>query len=111
MFTKGFQRMGATRSSHPIVYYLVERVIDRHRNEDFGTKFERLQLVADMAQHFWKWWAAEVTSIEVVRRRGNKTGRNLCVGDLVLVHEASKVKNKYILARVQTVKMSDDGLV
>ena len=80
-------------------------------NEDFGKKSERLQLVADVTQHFWKRWAAEVTPIEVVRQRWHETGRNLRVGDLVLVHEASKVKNKYILARVEMVKESKDGLV
>ena len=49
--------------------------------------------------------------MEVIRRRWQETGRNLCVGVLVLVHEASKVKSKYVLARVQTVKLSKDGLV
>ena len=62
-------------------------------------------MVADVAQHFWKRWAADVTPIEVVQCRWHETRRNL------LVHEASKVNNKYVLARVQTVKMSNDGLV
>ena len=49
--------------------------------------------------------------MEVVRCRWHETGQNSHVGDLVLVHQASKVKNKYVLARVQTVKISKDGLV
>ena len=62
-------------------------------NEDFCKKSDRLQLVADVTQHFWKRWAAEVTPMKVVWHRWHKTGRNLHVGDLVLVHETSKVKN------------------
>ena len=57
-------------------------------NEDFRKKSERLQLVAEVTQHFWKRWAAEVTPIEVVRWRRHETGRNLQIGHLVLVHEA-----------------------
>ena len=46
-------------------------------NENFRKKSERLQLVADVTQHFWKRWAAEVMPMEVVRQRWHETGRNL----------------------------------
>ena len=41
----------------------------------------------------------------------HETGCNLRVGDIVLVHDSSKVKNKYILARMEMAKESTDGLV
>jgi len=79
--------------------------------EDFRKKSHRLQLVVDLTNHFWVRWAQEVTPADVIQRKWHETGRYLRVGDLVLVHDSNKVKNKYVLAKVETVKESGNGLV
>ena len=53
----------------------------------------------------------EVTLLQVIRQRWHQTKRNLQVVDLVLVHDSSKLRGKYKLAKVTAVKVSHDGLV
>ena len=36
---------------------------------DYGKKSERLQLVAELTNHFWQRWAKEATLAQVVRQR------------------------------------------
>ena len=51
-----------------------------------------------MTDHLWKRWAAEATPAQVIRQKWHETQWNLQVGDLVLVHDSSKMRNKYVLA-------------
>ena len=53
----------------------------------------------------------EVTPDWVVRQKWNETGCNLRVGDIVLVHNKSPVKGKYLMAIVEDVSVGKDGLV
>ena len=41
----------------------------------------------------------------------HETGRNLQQGDIVLIHDKSDLKGKYVLGMVEEAKISDDGLV
>ena len=78
---------------------------------DTGSKSARAQLVQDVADHYWKRWAAEVTPIQVIQQQWHVHKRNLKVGDLVLVHDSNKLRNKYKLEIVTDVHVSQDGMV
>ena len=56
-------------------------------NVDTSSKSQRAQLVQDVADHYWKRWASEVTPIHVIRQKWHESQWNLKVGDLVLVHD------------------------
>ena len=72
---------------------------------------ERYELVQQVTQYFWSRWAVEVTPESVVRAKWHETGRNLKPGDIVLVHDKTPLKGKYIMAKVEEVVTSKDGLV
>ena len=52
-----------------------------------------------------------MTPLQVVRQKWHESRRNLAVNDIVLVHEKSPIKGKYVLAVVESVNESKDGLV
>ena len=62
------------------------------------SKTKCTQLVQDIAKHFWRLWTLEVTPDWLVRRKWHETGPNLQVSDIVLVHDKSPTKGKYIMA-------------
>ena len=72
---------------------------------------KRYQLIQQVTADFWSRWTQEVTPASVVRQRWHDTGRNLQVGDLVLVHDKSEVKGTYILGKIEKVCPGSDGLV
>ena len=72
---------------------------------------ERYQLVQHVTAEFWSRWCREVTPQSVIRQKWHESQRNLHVGDVVLVHDASPIKGKYLLAIVDEVKESKDGFV
>ena len=72
---------------------------------------ERYELVQQVTQYFWSRWAEEVTPECVIRAKWHETGRNLKPGDIVLVHDKTPLKGKYIMAKVEEVITSKDGLV
>ena len=80
-------------------------------NMDTNSKSQRAQLVQEVADHFWKRWASEVTPIHIIRQQWQEKQRNLKVGDLVLVHYSNKLRKKYTLAVVTDVHTSQDGMV
>ena len=47
----------------------------------------------------------------VVRQKWHTKTRNLCVGDLVMIAESTKLKSKYRLAVVDAVKEDSNGVV
>ena len=75
-------------------------------------KSDRFQLIKQVTSEFWKrWtWTEEATPENVIRQRWHELGRILQVVDVVLIHESSPIKGKYILGRVD-VKVSEDELV
>ena len=78
--------------------------------EDLPMK-SRYRLVHHVTSAFWKSWASEVSPGLVNRPAWHKKGRNLRVGDVVLVCQATAIKAKYRLAVVEEAKASDDGCV
>ena len=71
----------------------------------------RFRFVHLVSSNFWKRWSAEVSPALVVRQKWHEQSRNLCVGDLVLICEPSKLKAKYKLGVVDSVNHSADNLV
>ena len=71
----------------------------------------RYRLVHHVTDSFWKKWSCEITPGLVVRQKWHKKSRNLCIGDLVMIHESSPIKAKYKLGIVDDVHSSTDGCV
>ena len=63
---------------------------------DNSSKSQRAQLVQEVTDHFWQRWASEVTPVWVIRQWWHESKQNLKVGDLVLVHDSSKLKKSIL---------------
>ena len=74
-------------------------------------KSERYELIQQVTKDFWSRWVAEVTPEAVIRQKWHESRRNLQPGDVVLIHDKTPLKGKYLLAVVDSVNMSRDGLV
>ena len=64
-----------------------------------------------MTAAFWDKWTQEVTPTRVIRQKWHEISQNLKYGDVVLVHDRSPIKGRYILGIVESVKMGTDGQV
>ena len=62
--------------------------------QNFSMK-ERYRLVKHVSDMFWQRWCSYVSPSLVIRQKWHEKSRNLCVGDLVMICEDSKVKSKY----------------
>ena len=71
----------------------------------------RYRLVNHVTTSFWKRWSNEVSPGLVHRQKWHQKSRNLRVGDVVMICEPTKVKSKYRLGIVDSVKLSNDGFV
>ena len=71
----------------------------------------RYRLVNHVTTVFWQKWCSEVAPRYVFRQKWHEKSRNLCVGDLVMICEATQIKSKYKLGLIETVHMSADGCV
>ena len=71
----------------------------------------RYRLVNHVTSNFWSRWVSEVSPGLVHRQVWHKKGRNLQIGDVVLISEATSIKSKYRLGVVEVVKLSKDGNV
>ena len=71
----------------------------------------RYRMVQHVTTGFWNKWANVVTPGLVHRQKWHEKGRNLQVRDVVLICEPTKIKAKYRLGVVETVKTSNDGRV
>ncbi len=71
----------------------------------------RYRLVKHVSDAFWHQWSSYVSPSLVVRQKWHVKSRNLCAGDLVMICETSKVKSKYKMGVVDSVKQSADGVV
>ena len=75
------------------------------------TKSQRFELVQSITKHFWERWSMEVTPIWLLRRKWHETGHNLKLGDILLVHDKTPLKGKYLLAIIEAVSPGKDNLV
>ena len=71
----------------------------------------RYRLVRHVTEMFWCQWSSHVSPALIVRQKWHQKSRNLRVGDLVMICEDSKLKSKYQLGVVESVKESADGIV
>ena len=71
----------------------------------------RYRLVKHVTDAFWHQWSSYVSPALVVRQKWHEKSRNLMIGDLVMICEASKIKSKYKMGVVDAVKESRDGVV
>ena len=71
----------------------------------------RYRLVNHVTTAFWKSWCSHVSPGLIVHQKWHTKSRNLCIGDLVMICEDSKIKAKYKLGVVDAVKVSTDGVV
>ena len=72
---------------------------------------ERYQIIQTVTEEFWKRWAEQVTPEAIIRQKWHEKGRNLKVGDVVLVHDKGPIKGKYVLGIVEAAEESNDHLV
>ena len=79
------------------------------RDGKFSQKlWRRVQHLSEM---FWCRWRKEYVSSLQQRQKWNKVKRNVAVGDIVLLCDEKLPRNQWELAKVTSVKTSDDGLV
>ena len=71
----------------------------------------RYRLIKHVTDVFWHRWSTYVSPALIVRHKWHVKSHTLCVGDLVMICEHSKVKAKYKLAIVEVVKRSNDDIV
>ena len=64
-----------------------------------------------MTAEFWSRWAAEVTPQSILRQKWHQSGRDLKKGDLVLIHDSSLFKGKYVMGIVEDVVIGKDERV
>jgi hypothetical protein len=83
---------------------------DTNLADTLGVK-ARYQLVKHVTDVFWHKWSTNVSPSLVLRQKWHVKTRNLCVGDLVMICEDSKIKSKYKMGVVEVVKQSNDGVV
>ena len=92
--------LGRATSEAPLGPFVTETNITK--------KFKHLQsLVAD----WWREWYAKVFPYLVPNYKWLQRHRNVRVGDVCLVRYKNEIQANYRLARVQDVRIGDDGLV
>ena len=72
---------------------------------------DRWTLCQGMVQQFWKRWSTEYFQQLQAASKWKSKRPNLCVGDVVLMKDASAFQTHWGLARVSAVFPGDDGLV
>lgn len=86
--------------------------IDKFTQDDilsYGRK--RWRRVQQLSQEFWQRWKTEYISSIQQRRKWLKVKPNICIGDVVIVRDKNSPRNCWPVARVTSVKHSQDGLV
>ena len=78
---------------------------------DHMKKSDRYELIQQVTSDFWVRWAQEVTPQHVIRQKWHELGRNLQIGDIVLLHDKSPLKGHYTLGIVESVNLGRDRLV
>ena len=72
---------------------------------------DRWTLCQGMVQQFWRRWSTEYFQQLQAANKWKSERPNLCIGDVVLMRDASEFKTHWGLARVARVFPGDDGLV
>ena len=67
-------------------------------------KLNWYELVQQIRSEFWKLWVQQVISEKVIRQKWHATGRNLQIGDIVLVHGIRLKKGNTCWASSQKLK-------
>jgi hypothetical protein len=71
----------------------------------------RYRAVSHVATSFWQRWCAFVGPSLVTRQKWHQKSRNTVVGDLVMIADTNKIKNKYKLGIVVATNIGGDGHV
>ena len=74
-------------------------------------KSERYKLIQHVTAEFWRRWSAEVTPQFIIRQKWHQDGRNLRCGDVVLIHDSSSIKGKYVMGIIEETVTGKDGRV
>ena len=74
-------------------------------------KSERYKLIQQVTAEFWSRWATEVIPQSILRQKWHQSGRDLKKGDLVLIHDSSPFKGKYVMGVVEDVVIGKDERV
>jgi len=74
-------------------------------------RLSRWQLTQQLFQHFWKRWNVEYLTTLQQRFKWKERGRNLQVGDLVLVKEDNFPPAQWKMARIILLHPGADNLV
>ena len=74
-------------------------------------KSERYKLIQQVTADFWDRWATEVTPQFLLRQKWHEDGRDLKRGDVVLIHDSSAIKGRYIMGVVEEVVVGKDDRV
>ena len=74
-------------------------------------KSDRYELIQQATSEFWSHWSQQVTPERIIRQKWHQVGRNLRIGDVVLLHDKSPIKGRYILGLVVSVNLGRDGMV
>lgn len=72
---------------------------------------KRWRRVQHLANEFWARWKKEYLLGLQQRQKWTKSQKNVCVDDVVIVKDENLPRNKWQLARVQSVNKSADGRV
>ena len=72
---------------------------------------QKYELIQQVTSEFWTQWVQQVTPEKVIRQKWHSSGRNLKIGDIVLIHEKTQLKGSYVLGVVSQVKENENQLV
>ena len=72
---------------------------------------DRYNLIQQVTRDFWSHWSSQVTPEAVIRQRWHHSGRNLQPGDIVMIHDKTNIKGRYLLGIVESIDPSKDQLV
>ena len=75
------------------------------------TTLRRWELCQHLVQHFWKRWSTEYLTTLQKMQKWHATGRNIVIGDIVVIQETGLVPDHWPLARVIRTYPGDDGVV
>ena len=76
-----------------------------------ATITRRLRFVTELVNNFWKKWFVQVFPTLIPSFRWKKEARDVRVGDVVLMKDASLLSKKFTLAKITAVKAGEDGHV
>ena len=68
-------------------------------------------MISQVTGDFWNRWSQEITPEYVIRKQWHESGRNLQPNDIVLIHDKSSIKGKYLMGKVVSVNVGSDGRV